>query len=301
MAAIDLTYEWYMKHIMNDGFMKPKLRVQYPLFRYRANIGYVVDEIINDHIYLASIDALNDPFDSSFALTFEEALEQECTMSFYLSSCHFLKNEQWFIDIKQRLVSQDDQWISLGDFADMLGKESQKAGGCHSGGVIAKLLYKTGAFGARQRIPCGNVACFSETWTSVPMWSYYANSHKGVCLKYDFDLLDKNDQGAINILNALQKVWYSERRPIDSDQCYSPFVKGLQWAHEQEWRLFRMEGEQYVHLPCLSEIYVGVNCEPDDLELIAEAAMKSVRDIKIFVMRPAPDTFGFVKIPLRYK
>lgn len=290
-----------MKHIMNDGFLKPQLRVQCPLFRYRSNISYVVDEILNDHVYLSSIETLNDPFDSSFALTFEDALEQEYMLGFYLSNCSFLKNEKWFIDIEKRLVSQEHQWISLKDFTEILEKESKMAGGCHSAGVIAKILYKSGVFGATKRIPYGKVACFSETWASVPMWSYYAGSHKGVCLKYDFDLLDKNDQGVINILNSLQKVWYSESRPIDRDQCCSPFVKGLQWAHEQEWRFFRMEGEQYIHLPCLSEIYVGVNCEPDDLKLITEAAMKSVRDIKMFVMRPAPDTFGFVKIPLRYK
>lgn len=75
-------------------------------------------------------------------------------------------------------------------------------------------------------------------------------------------------------------------------------MKGLQWAHEQEWRLFRKFGSEFVSLPCLSEIYLGVNFDPNKLYMIMDAVKKNGNAIKIFVLRPKIDTYGFYKIPL---
>jgi hypothetical protein len=43
----------------------------------------------------------------------------------------------------------------------------------------------------------------------LSMWAYYADSHKGVCLKYDFSLLLE----------------------------FETVTKAVAWSHEQEWRI----------------------------------------------------------------
>ena len=41
----DFTYEDYDNYFNNSGFLIPKLRAEIPLYRYRSNIDYIIDEI----------------------------------------------------------------------------------------------------------------------------------------------------------------------------------------------------------------------------------------------------------------
>lgn len=291
----------YMEYFLADGFLVPKLTIERPLYRYRTNIDFIVDEIENDHVYLSPIDALNDPFDSSFATTVDEAIVKVETLGYYLSRCYFLHSEKYFDAVKANLSSCLDDELSLGDFANLVAAEIKKHGGHYPASAIANNYCKFSLPYVPKRINCGNVTCFSETWESVPMWSYYADSHRGVCMKYDFNLLDREKQSHRNILTSLQKVWYSQYRPFDKDGEFSPFIKGLQWAHEQEWRLFRQFGSKFVVLPCLTELYLGINFDFANIDRIMDAVKKSPRKIAVFVLRPHPDTYEFLKMPLNYE
>ena len=42
---MDAFYNDYMKYFCNDGFLIPKLQAEIPLYRYRGNIEYIVNEI----------------------------------------------------------------------------------------------------------------------------------------------------------------------------------------------------------------------------------------------------------------
>ena len=117
-------------------------------------------------------------------------------------------------------------------------------------------------------------------------------------MKYDFSLLDKNNFAHQTILQSLQKVWYSQKRPVDTNGTYSPFVKGMDWAHEQEWRLFKTSGDPYVSVPCLSEIYLGVNFNVNRAKSIINAAKTLPREVKVFLLHTRPDTYGFQQIRL---
>lgn len=298
---MDEKHEQYMKYFMNDGFLKPKLTVELPLYRYRSNPDYVVDEIVNDHIFMSPIESLNDPFDSSYGLSFEEALQCTDTVKSFMLRSYFLHSEKWFQEVEKQLLQLCDSVVSLDDFSKMLSEQIKKAGDLYPSSAIASNYYELSMLRIAKRIEYGNVACFSEVWDSIPMWSYYADSHKGVCLKYDFSLLDREDISNQNILSSIQKVWYSQNRPCDRDGVYSPFMKGLQWAHEQEWRLFSKFGSEYVKLPCLSEIYLGVQFDGKNYRRIIEAAKANGRNIKIYLLRPSPDTYSFHKIPIILK
>jgi hypothetical protein len=119
-------------------------------------------------------------------------------------------------------------------------------------------------------------------------------------MKYDFSVLDTENIVHKNICSALQKVWYSEQRFLDSNGAFTPFIKSLQWAHEQEWRLFREDEEKYLSIPCLTEIYLGIDFDCDYLSDITQAIRKNGRDIKVFLVHPKPNLYGFEQIPLKF-
>lgn len=76
------------------------------------------------------------------------------------------------------------------------------------------------------------IACFSESYTSFPMWGYYADGHKGICIGYNlYNLVLKHD---------FFPVIYSEKPPSVVDEqndLLLVLTKSSQWKHEKEWRL----------------------------------------------------------------
>lgn len=77
------------------------------------------------------------------------------------------------------------------------------------------------------------LACFCEEYTSVPMWSYYSDYHKGFCIEYAIEEFEQ----------CIFPVIYSEKKQIDFDDITIPVmqnnlsIKDMQWAVENEWRL----------------------------------------------------------------
>lgn len=100
-----------------------------------------------------------------------------------------------------------------------------------------------------------HIACLSEVYNSILMWSYYADKHKGLCIEFDIDEPQ-----------ALEKVKYCNERPnahledIIKDFCGKLFAQGItfeknydlvlselvlkpyitkssDWSHEKEQRL----------------------------------------------------------------
>ena len=283
-----------VKYLMNDGFIKPELTIDYPLYRYRSNMEYILDEIENERIYLATFDQLNDPFDSSYALSFEKAKTEKRSVGLCVLECTFLLGYSWHQAAVEQLSSYSDQKLTLEEFSELFSERIENVGGHYPAKAIAKNIYEF-SWGITRRIGYGRVASFSEVWDSIPMWSYYANSHKGVCIKYNFNLLNKEDITNKNILQSLQKVWYSDNRPIDDKALYSPFVKGIDWAHEREWRLFRDFGSEYVSLPCIAEIYLGIQFDLAQAELLLDAVCKLKKDINIYILSPAQNRYGLTK------
>lgn len=149
---MDEKHEQYMKYFMNDGFLKPKLTVELPLYRYRSNPDYVVDEIVNDHIFMSPIESLNDPFDSSYGLPFEEALQCTDTVKSFMLRSYFLHSEKWFQEVEKQLLQLCDSVVSLDDFSKMLSEQIKKAGDLYPSSAIASNYYELSMLRIAKRI-----------------------------------------------------------------------------------------------------------------------------------------------------
>lgn len=102
-----------------------------------------------------------------------------------------------------------------------------------------------------------SVYCFSLSGDSIQMFSYYADSHKGICVEFSFSILDMPcgyglaQQMFVRGRIIPLGVEYSEEFPelnicrlnLNHDlralACNLIGVKAKRWEHEEEYRIFR--------------------------------------------------------------
>lgn len=289
----------------NYGYVIPNMTLSAPLYRYRSNLEYALDEIENEYIYLSPIDKLNDPFDSSYKFTYEEALKEVMPAIYFWKSCCFLEKKTWYDELNEVFTETETgkKEMSMGEFFSLLEEKVSVKTDRIFADAVSKIYYST-IMNRVCRRKIGNVACFSEVKDSITMWAYYADSHKGVCLKYEPCLLDESNPEYKSILTSIRKVWYSNIRFEDKEGKYSSFVKSSVWSHEHEWRLWRESLESpKIEFPCLTAVYLGVNfnCENDNLDRIVKALSKKNRKIDLYYYSPSQTEFSLREMRINYK
>lgn len=88
------------------------------------------------------------------------------------------------------------------------------------------------------------VACFSESYESLLMWSHYADNHRGLCVEYDLMKISRQ----LNFSPI--PVIYSDDRACfcnldikrDKQEVIKVFIESLtskssEWSYEKEWRI----------------------------------------------------------------
>ena len=100
--------------------------------------------------------------------------------------------------------------------------------------------------------------CFSEKGDNIPMWNMYAKEGKGVCLKFNFDMLkahftslgkvdcremrfSKCSYQSISKISDSEKPLSANKSSIDTEKLRmemtdAAFVKPECFKHEKEWR-----------------------------------------------------------------
>lgn len=122
------------------------------------------------------------------------------------------------------------------------------------------------------------IACFSENGMEPLLWSHYANSYRGFCIKF-------NLQSVLNAKNEsvkLKRVIYSEAPEVISQEhpfssYYQYLLKLNNWNYEREWRLLfqnpsNAESRFYFDKNCIEEISVGYK--------IMDASTDNERELK---------------------
>ena len=262
------------------NFLSAQFLIDRKLYKYYSNVKYAVDCIKNRQIHLDDPSTFNDPFDAVFCcpnISMLEATEseKELAQNFLEYLCAIPYNKQ-SKNHQAMLISLNN--LVLYNFESLSSKKQERS----IISVIKKLYYllNSSIFSLNEftkAIDCGfvekqrvmrlncRISCFSEIKDSILMWSYYANSHNGVCIEFDLSRLDPNDELNDKILKSLTKVHYS---PLRADVQHSGTLatelnfitsKADVWGHEHEWRIICETQEEYLPLDCVSGVYVGVN------------------------------------------
>lgn len=250
------------------------------LYKYYSNAKYAIDCIKNRRIHLDDPRKFNDPFDAAFhcskisTLTSDDS-DKKLAEKFMEYLCAVKAGERSIYHEK-----------ILKSYTDFLVKSAGTLSNTSTERPVKNVLKKIYSmmdivafsldefideidhgFVEQERVMHLNcrISCFSEICDSILMWSYYGNSHNGICVEFDLSLLDENAELTHAIHKGMSRVHYS---PVRADLQYSDsFASGLNfltskadvWQHEHEWRLICETDMEYIPFDCVSGVYVGVN------------------------------------------
>lgn len=94
------------------------------------------------------------------------------------------------------------------------------------------------------------ICSLTDNPKSLPMWAYYGDSHKGLCIGIKTSTIAQHQRYLLksNILLMLHKVFYTKKIPIvhfeintnsdnDKEILKTLYTKSINWKHEEEYRL----------------------------------------------------------------
>jgi hypothetical protein len=128
------------------------------------------------------------------------------------------------------------------------------------------------------------ISCFSENGTEPLLWSHYANSYHGFCLKFNVESLIDTQVDSVK----LKRVIYSQAPEVISQEhpfssYYQYLLKLNNWNYEQEWRLLfqnpnNSEHRFYYDKNCIEEISVGYkNMDISDKDKVLKSSFDRIR------------------------
>ena len=129
------------------------------------------------------------------------------------------------------------------------------------------------------------VACFSEEWHSLLMWSHYADSHKGFCIEYDTENMSEYKK------SRLFAAVYLETQIDGTDDLInehpnagliSMIGKAKEWSYEKEWRMldFDSYSEEYRYLKKdIKAVILGVRSDDTNKSKVINWAKNNNKEI----------------------
>lgn len=257
-----------MKKRLNELLRKMVADKQIPQYVYkmRSVNRFLFDMLINSEMWFSNPNSFNDPFDCNIQISTEGSSEKDIQNYFekYLSKmCD--KNE--IEKIKNRN-------ITIAEFEKLIN------------GVSKRVLHKKG------------VACFLDNKDNLLMWSHYADSHKGVCLK--FDVLEASE-----FFTPAKRVKYESSYPIynylsDKNKVADLlFTKSKDWEYEGEVRVIKDKSDNYPFpKSALKEVIFGCNISASDKKTISAIIKDKYPQTKLVQAQRSANNFGldFIEI-----
>lgn len=203
------------------------------VYRMRSINRYLFDTLINKEMWFSNPSDFNDPFDCDINMTFNDS--EHSSIQNYFDN--YLKKQF----SSKELEGIDQNNISTVDFGFLLNK------------VAKRVAQRKG------------IACFMSNCDNLLMWAHYADSHKGVCLK--FDILEDTE-----FFSPAKKVSYTNEYPVynylkDKNDFVKQmfFTKSNEWSYEGEIRVLKNKKENYkFNEKCLKEVIFGCNTSESD-------------------------------------
>ena len=184
----------------------------------------------------------NDPFD--------------CNLRLWTS-----KTPQRLIEIVRRKIRKDNPHIpevQIHELVDLAAKETGNHDSVFNG-QREKIYEKSSVF------------CWADRGDNIPMFSYYADDHRGICLQFRVEHRHVLGQVmAVEYKGQLPNLDYSEISGTDQLVKSLILTKSLCWQHEQEKRVFRKDiPPGVVSFPpeYLTRIIFGCRSTEQDVEL----------------------------------
>lgn len=151
-----------------------------------------------------------------------------------------------------------------------------------------------------------------EEYKNILMWSHYADSHKGICIRYKLNRNFLEFNHKLQVGSDLMNVEYKEEHFINSsinsiDEKIAFATKNKCWSYENEVRLLHYDpncNSPFKALPLgdkgnIEAIYFGIQCPEKDIDTIKAILGDHVAYFKMKV--DDEDLFKLVEMPLNDK
>lgn len=209
------------------------------VYRMRPVNRFLFDSLINSQIWFSNPQEFNDPFDCDINMRILNSTQGQ--MQTYFEN--HLKN----LPQNKNLENINTEKITRQQFEILINKAAQRV---------------------TQR---KGLACFMSSCDNLLMWAHYADSHKGVCLK--FDILEDT-----NFFSPAKKVNYSKENPeydylSDKDDFVNQmfFTKSEEWTYEGEVRVLKDKKGNFDFNPkSLKEVIFGCKITDDDKKTLTK-------------------------------
>lgn len=232
----------------------PKILYRYRSFDGEFGRSSIEDAIVNNRIYWSSPSAFNDPFD--------------CNPVFYLGD-----SDAQILEFARKTA-----------LASPLGSRKEKLLRARNTLKFKKRFMEGFEKQWRSYIKESAVACFSSSPESSLMWGHYASSHSGICLMFDFSVLNGlSPPYAVDYVDKRPRVNLSTPNP-DAFMKLAILKKHYHWKYEQEWRFVdwrKMEGFRKYPANALVGVVIGNRIKPDDEHFLLEL-LKQRTDIQVY-------------------
>ena len=151
----------------------------------------------------------------------------------------------------------------------------------------------------------GDTAIFSmsKIYNSLLQWSYYADSHTGLCLKYNIQSdfcgaqLFKVDyirsRHIVDIVEATKNSRYRRKEVVRSAT-----TKSKAWSHEKEVRAIRIQSGVFTYpKTALTEIGFGLKTSNTNKSMVKGWVEQAGLAVTFFDMLDKPTNFGLHRKP----
>lgn len=240
-------YEWARQRVKDDNYPK----VVYKYFRFTEEC-YVEDMISKNRLWFSSPSKFNDPYDCNIKIRTNSTIEDR---KIYIDNLIDKTNLSRLEKRKLKLHFLNDPK----KFENWLNERFKE---------FTKLM---------------GVCCFSSASDINHLWSFYANSHTGICFGFDIE----EDLDFFNVFIKVTYGDYPEYNIIEAQKVPDSIhhkilgTKSLDWEKEKEFRIIKNKGETYYRFNrnCLTKVIFGAKMDIKKRNDIIEVIDKNYSDV----------------------
>lgn len=249
-----ISYSSKEKEFIRQRILKGDVPQQ--LYKYRT-IDSVKQLLENHKIYFSSCKEFNDPFESAINI-----LSGYTPQQYYESFIFGGMSPEVSKELTRQIVS-----------------------GIIDGETLLKQL-------TREVISSVGYYCMTTKPDNLLMWAHYADSHRGVCIK--FDILKDLDTFLVP-LPVDYNEQYIDFNMLNSDLLSVLRRKSPDWEYEDEYRIIKTDyqGLWEIKPECLAEIIWGCRISEEDKNEIRDlAAASGFKNVKFSEARMNNNSYG---------
>ena len=234
------------------------------LYKYRS-IDRATEFLESNSIYFSNYKEFNDPFESACKKKLD-----------YNTKEYFDAFQQWGKDFFDSAIKAEEIRLGLVNGKDLLKQSIDE--------ILNRFAYY----------------CMAEKPDNILMWSHYADSHKGVCFK--FDLLQDLDTFGVTVPVEYNSE-YPEFDTLNENPANIIKRKSLDWGYEHEHRTIKVDEHGLIEIKkeVLVGIIFGCRTNAEDRNEIRKLVDKNKFDVQFLEAVVNPNAYKLDIIPYAHQ